>query len=100
MKDIKFNLVHENEQYIIYKNYYYKMGIEKSSKKIQIIRPIEKNYLPYIRVNYNISDFKFKNIEIQTSSCGAVSKEKIIDIIESYNIAIKTVEEIEKNFVN
>lgn len=100
MENIKFNLVDENKKFKIYKNAYYEIGIDKESKGVAVINPIEKNkYLPNIHVNYNISDFKFKSIEIQTTSYGTMPKNEIKEIIKCYNIAVLTVEEIEKNFI-
>lgn len=101
MEHIKFNLVDENKKFKIYKNAYYEIGIDRGSKEITVINPIEKNnkYLPNIHVNYSIVDFKFEDIKIQTTSYGTMLKDEIKEIIKSYNIAVSTVEEIEKNFI-
>lgn len=107
-KDIKFNITrdrinsqgnkvvtYENEYYIltkiIYQYGYSSIVISEKNKN--------DNYRYSIYVKEDFDTDKILGFKIQTTSYGALAVDKIEKVIEGYNIAIKTVKELEKMFL-
>ena len=57
------------------------------------------NYIHDIYTEENSDTFEITGFEIQTTSYGALKTEEIEKVVEGYNIAIKTVKELEKIFL-
>lgn len=87
---------------IIYENEYYKL--KKNIKDDYMSISIEAkdkidNYRHNIYAVENSDTFEITGFEIQTTSYGALSVNNIEKVIEAYNIAISTVKELEKMFL-
>ena len=107
MKNLELKLIDEitteNKEIKYYQNQYYEIRLRKylhtGYKSVNINR-LRGYYIPAIEViedndNYDIVDFR-----IQTTSYGALSTEQIKEITKGYEIAIATVEQLEKMFLN
>lgn len=99
MNKIKFNLVHENELYKVYENEYYKIGIEKNTNNIIKIESL--GFSPNLYIKNDIENLirKEDKIKIESVGYGAIDKEELKQLIKGYQIALETVDEIEKNFL-
>lgn len=89
----------------IYSNGYYKVSIRKSEYIDVVIckcdnEEIDINirFLPTIFINTDLYKDKYaiKDIEIETTSYGVLSAKEIAEVIEGYNIALETVEELKE----
>lgn len=95
-----FKIVKENEKAKIISNGYYELGELKREGYIayRINKVSDMDYLPTIYINTDDEE-KIIGFEIETSGHGALSTEKIKEIINCYNIAIDTVTELEKIYL-
>lgn len=86
-----------NDSYAIYKTDYYGIGVKRSGGKVITI-----TISPKTNTDIVIPDIHYDSIkaafEIQTTSYGAVSKSTIKEMIAGYQIAVETVELLERNF--
>ena len=94
-------IITEDKEIKYYQNQYYEIRLRKhmNYKSVNINR-LSGYYIPVIEViedndNYDIVDFR-----IQTTSYGALSIEQIKEITKGYEIAIATVRQLEKMFLN
>lgn len=87
--------VYENDYYTVKKivdvNNYIDVVINTKNKI--------DNYIHDIYTEENSDTFEITGFEIQTTSYGALKTEEIEKIVKGYNIAIKTVKELEKIFL-
>ena len=86
---------YENEYYtvkeICYDNDYTSLYIERKNNN---------SYIENIEVMENLDTFKITGFRIQTTSHGSKKIKDIKEIIKGYEIAITTVKQLEKMFLN
>ena len=86
---------YENKYYIVkeicYDNDYTSLHVEKKNNNY---------YIETIEVMEDLDTFKITGFSIQTTGCGSKKIKDIKEIIRGYEIAIATVEQLEKMFLN
>ena len=86
---------YENEYYIVkeicYDNDYTSLHVEKKNNN---------SYIETIEVMEDLDTFKVTGFRIQTTGHGSKKIRDIKEIIRGYEIAIATVEQLEKMFLN
>ena len=87
----------------IYENDYYTVkkvvGVNDYIDVVITAKDKIDNYIHDIYIEENSDTFEITGFEIQTTSYGALKTEEIEKVVEGYNIAIKTVKELEKIFL-
>ena len=86
---------YENEYYtvkeICYDSDYTSLHVERKSNN---------SHIENIEVMEDLDTFKITGFRIQTTGCGSKKIKDIKEIIRGYEIAIATVEQLEKMFLN
>lgn len=97
---MNFKLIKENENVKIISNGYYELGElkRKGYALYRISKISDIDYLPTIYISTDDEE-KIIGFEIDTTGYGSLSKEKIKDVINAYNIAIEAVTELEKIYL-
>ena len=87
--------VYENDYYTVKKV----VGVNDYIDVVITAKDKIDNYIHDIYTEENSDTFEITGFEIQTTSYGALKTEEIEKIVKGYNIAIKTVKELEKIFL-
>lgn len=87
--------VYENDYYTVKKV----VGVNDYIDVVITAKDKIDNYIHDIYIEENSDTFEITGFEIQTTSYGALKTEEIEKVVEGYNIAIKTVKELEKIFL-
>ena len=87
--------VYENDYYTVKKV----VGVNDYIDVVITAKDKIDNYIHDIYTEENSDTFEITGFEIQTTSYGALKTEEIEKVVEGYNIAIKTVKELEKIFL-
>lgn len=103
LKIIKNKVTDKGNKITVYENDYYTIKkIVDVNNYIDVVINIKNkidNYIHDIYTEENSDTFEIIGFEIQTTSYGALKTEAIEKIVKGYNIAIKTVKELEKIFL-
>ena len=96
-------IVTEDKEIKYYQNQYYEIRLRKylhtGYKSVNISRS-SGYYIPAIEVIEDNDNYDIVGFEIQTTGYGALSTEQIEEVIKGYEIAIATVKQLERMFLN
>ena len=107
MENLKLKLIDEimteDKEIKYYQSQYYEIRLRKylhtDCKSVNVSRS-SGYYIPAIEVIEDNNNYDIVGFEIQTTSYGALSTEQIEEIIKGYEIAVATVKQLEKMFLN